>query len=210
MEYTGRWWLKRLLDMSLTPLIVLILSPVLATIWCAVRLTSPGPAIYRQQRVGRRGSRFFMYKFRSMYVNAEDGCHRKYVMQWMKDGKKSANADGVFKLAGDKRITPLGHFLRRYSLDELPQLFNILKGEMSLVGPRPALPYEVEAYQPWQMERLDALPGITGLWQVGGRNALSFEEMVRLDIAYVRRQGLVLDLVILARTIPTVLLGTGH
>ncbi|MGO9304153.1 MAG: sugar transferase [Candidatus Korobacteraceae bacterium] len=202
--------LKRALDVSLASLILALCSPAMIGIWIAIRLSSPGPAIFRQERVGYKGQPFRMYKFRTMFVNSNDSLHRQYAKRWILDGPNAANREGFFKLSDDKRITRLGYWLRRYSLDELPQLLNVLKCEMSLVGPRPPLPYEVETYKPVHMQRLYAPPGMTGLWQVCGRHALSFERMVELDLEYVQCWSLRRDIFILFRTIPAVIFGTGH
>jgi len=199
---------KQAIDFLLGFLLVLVALPLMAVIWLAIRWDSKGPAIIVQNRIGYKGRPFKFFKFRTMYWGASDGMHRAYIKDWM-DNRPAENGS-VFKLVNDPRVTRMGAILRRYSLDELPQLFNVLKLDMSLVGPRPALPYEVENYAPWHEERLQAPPGLTGLWQVSGRNRLSFEDMVRLDIAYLRRWSIGLDFKLLAKTIPTVLLGTGH
>jgi lipopolysaccharide/colanic/teichoic acid biosynthesis glycosyltransferase len=153
-----------------------------------------------------------MLKLRTMHRAASDDAHRDYVRRWIRDhgaAMSAPAADGVFKLTGDARITRVGAWLRRFSIDELPQLANVVRGEMSLIGPRPALPYEIELYRTWHRERLDAPPGITGLWQISGRNRLPFEEMVRLDVQYIRDWSLAGDLKILARTVPVLLRGGG-
>jgi lipopolysaccharide/colanic/teichoic acid biosynthesis glycosyltransferase len=198
---------KQAVDFILGLLLLLAVLPLMAVIWVAIRLDSKGPSIIVQDRIGYKGQPFKFYKFRTMYWGCDDSKHRAYVKDWM-DNRPAESA--VFKLVNDPRVTRIGAILRRYSLDELPQLFNVLKFDMSLVGPRPALPYEVENYAEWHEERFEAPPGLTGLWQVSGRNRLSFEDMVRLDIAYLRNWSIRLDFKLLARTIPTVLLGTGH
>jgi lipopolysaccharide/colanic/teichoic acid biosynthesis glycosyltransferase len=167
----------------------------------AIKLDSPGPIFYRQQRVGKHGRRFWMLKFRSMRQDADR----------LLDTLRAHNeASGpLFKMRRDPRITRVGRLLRRWSLDELPQLFNVLRGDMSLVGPRPPIPAEVEEYEDWQHGRLRAVPGITGLWQVSGRSEVPFHDMVRLDLHYIRNWSLGLDLVILLRTIPAVLTSRG-
>jgi len=203
--------LKRLMDI-LGSLIALILSlPVLVAIAAAVKLTSKGPILFRQTRLGQYGRKFTFLKFRSMYTGNDHSIHREYVKQFI------AGAQGLeqgerrqYKLAADPRITPVGQFLRKTSLDELPQLFNVLNGEMSLVGPRPPLPYEFEAYELWHKERLMAVkPGITGLWQVEGRSRVTFDEMVRMDIRYAKSWSLWLDIKILLQTPLAVVSGAG-
>jgi len=212
--------MKRSLDLLLASAIVIAISPLLLVLWALIRLGSKGPAILVQKRVGYKGRVFNFYKFRSMYVDSDDSSHREYVKQWMRDQSYEHRNDSVegengqeckvFKIVNDKRITPVGRFLRKYSLDELPQLFNVLKLDMSLVGPRPAMVYEVEKYEEEHMQRLYAPPGITGAWQVAGRNRLSFKQMVDLDVQYIETWSVFSDLRILALTIPAVIRGTGH
>lgn len=199
---------KRAMDVLLSVPALALLSPVFLLLAALIRLTSQGPALFRQTRVGQDGREFVLYKFRTM-TGATEREHRRYIREWIHRGESARQGSGSFKLEKDSRITPLGRFLRKYSLDELPQLFNVLRGEMSLVGPRPALAYEVSEYETWQRERLNATPGLTGLWQVSGRNRLSFSEMVELDLAYIRNYSTILDLKILLKTIPVVLGGTG-
>ena len=199
---------KQAIDLVLSFLLLLLALPLMTVIWLAIRLDSKGPAIIVQNRIGYKRRPFKFYKFRTMYWGCSDGRHRAYIKDWMEN--RPAENGSVYKLVNDPRVTRVGAILRRYSLDELPQLFNVLKLDMSLVGPRPALPYEVENYEPWHEQRFEAPPGLTGLWQVSGRNRLSFEDMVRLDIQYLRSWSISLDLRLLAKTIPTVLLGTGH
>lgn len=189
---------------------MLVLSPIFLLIAVVVRLTSKGPILFRQQRVGQYGARFTFLKFRSMYVNNSAEIHKEYVKKLIAGTADQKGRDGVFKIVDDPRITPIGRFLRRTSLDELPQFLNVLRGDMSLVGPRPPLCYEVEAYDVWHRRRLlEARPGITGLWQVSGRCRTRFDEMVRLDLQYARKQSLALDLKILLRTPAAVLSGDG-
>jgi exopolysaccharide biosynthesis polyprenyl glycosylphosphotransferase len=192
---------KRTFDLVASAVALLALSPVLAAIAVAVKLTSPGPVLFRQQRVGLRGRPFTLLKFRTMCVGAE----------FMLTELAARNeADGpLFKLRDDPRVTRAGRWLRRYSLDELPQLWNVLRGQMSLVGPRPPLPSEVQRYEEWQLDRLEVRPGITGLWQVSGRSELSFDEYVRLDLFYVENWSLAYDLFILVKTIPMLLAARG-
>jgi exopolysaccharide biosynthesis polyprenyl glycosylphosphotransferase len=197
----GALFVKRLIDVTLATMGLLLGAPLFLLIALAIRLDSPGPIIFRQTRVGLRGRHFEMYKFRSMHVGAEK----------QQDMLAELNeADGpIFKIREDPRLTRVGRILRRLSLDELPQLVNVLRGEMSLIGPRPPIPAEVEKYQEWHKKRLEAPPGMTGLWQVSGRSRLSFDEMVLLDIYYIENWSLWLDFKILMRTIPKVLLGEG-
>jgi lipopolysaccharide/colanic/teichoic acid biosynthesis glycosyltransferase len=167
--------------------------------------------LFKQVRLGKHGRPFQLYKFRSMHHNVDSEIHRQYVQAFIKNQVESERSDGSapFKLVRDPRITRVGHFIRKTSLDELPQLFNVLLGHMSLVGPRPPLPYEVEAYQDWHRARLEVIPGITGWWQVWGRSIVPFDEMVRMDLEYIARQSLLLDLKILVLTIPAVLFSRG-
>jgi len=205
--------LKRAFDVTVGMLLLIAAAPVLAASAFAIRLFDGGPILFRQTRIGMRGRPFSMLKLRTMRSAADDSSHRDYVRQWIGQGESAAqNGSGgerVFKLANDQRVTQAGHWLRRFSIDELPQLINVIRGEMSLIGPRPALPYELELYQPWHLRRLQAAPGITGLWQVSGRNHLSFDEMVRLDVQYLQSWSFSGDLRILARTVPAMLRGGG-
>jgi lipopolysaccharide/colanic/teichoic acid biosynthesis glycosyltransferase len=212
---------KRCMDVVLATLLLILLSPLLLLIAILIKLDTPGPVIFVQERVGsRRCSRagkmtwkiqnFPFYKFRSMVHNVDQSAHQAYVEAWVQGHVLPSGVGGAsFKLTNDRRVTRVGRVLRRTSLDELPQLVNVLKGEMSLVGPRPVPTYEVAQYQPWQYERLAVLPGITGLWQVQGRGRVSFDEMMRMDIEYVRNQSLWLDVKLLLLTIPAVLSGQG-
>jgi lipopolysaccharide/colanic/teichoic acid biosynthesis glycosyltransferase len=212
---------KRLLDLVVSALLVLLLSPFFLLITIAVRLDSTGPALYRQERVGARRKiqdgkviwetyTFCLYKFRSMFHNADPAIHHAYIKAFVAGEGEIVTEDGArFKLDRDPRVTRIGKLLRRTSMDELPQLLNVLKGEMSLVGPRPVPTYEVAEYKDWHYARLMALPGITGLWQVQGRGRVTFEEMMHMDIEYTRNQSLWLDLKLLWLTIPSVLCGRG-
>jgi exopolysaccharide biosynthesis polyprenyl glycosylphosphotransferase len=205
---------KRALDIVLALAAITVSAPIMLTIAILIKLDSRGPVLFRQIRVGRDGKPFEFYKFRSMYHNADPEIHKRYVQSFIHNqvANGSIDAPGApapFKLAKDPRITPIGAFLRRSSLDELPQFFNVLRGDMSFVGPRPPLPYEVAEYQDWHRERLATTPGLTGWWQVYGRSKVSFDEMVRMDIQYIARQSLWLDLKLLVLTIPVVLLGKG-
>ncbi|WP_205320124.1 sugar transferase [Notoacmeibacter marinus] len=194
-------WRARALDLVLASTAIATLLPVFALIALAIRLGSPGPVLFRQIRIGQGGEPFEVLKFRTMFADAEK---RRDEVLAFKD------REGIcFKAKNDPRITPVGRFLRRYSLDELPQLFNVLKGEMSIVGPRPALPDEVAAYPPEAHERLAARPGLTGLWQVSGRAEIGFDKMVEMDVAYVRSKSILLDFAMLALTVRAVLTGRG-
>lgn len=208
---------KRCLDFALATLLLVALLPLLLLIALLIKLDSRGPVLFAQQRVGavrkRLGHRgiwlirnFTIYKFRSMADKVSSAAHEAYIRDFV-SGKAEAGpeTDGKFKLTNDPRVTRIGRVLRKLSLDELPQLLNVLKGEMSLVGPRPVPPYEVACYRDGDHKRLAALPGITGLWQVKGRCRVSFEEMVRMDVDYIRRASLSLDLKLLFLTIPAVL-----
>ena len=193
---------KRSLDIVGSSVLLAIFAPVMLAVFAAVKWTSPGPALHRQVRVGRRGEPFTMLKFRTMRVNAGHGVHQEYMTWFIKSsGEQPRTRDEVFKLTNDPRITPPGRVLRKASLDELPQFWNVLRGDMSLVGPRPPIPFEVEQYQPWHRRRvLEAKPGITGPWQVNGRSRTTFDDMVRLDLRYARTHSLWTDIKILAAT----------
>ena len=193
---------KRALDITGSLALLALFSPAMLAAYIAVKLSSPGPVLFRQERVGRRGDPFTMLKFRSMRTDAGHAIHKDYVTWFITSSDKQPRADGeVFKLTADPRITRVGHWLRKTSLDELPQFLNVLRGDMSLVGPRPPLPFEVDKYQPWHRRRvLDAKPGITGMWQVKGRSRTTFDEMVRMDLEYARTRSLWTDIRILAAT----------
>jgi len=206
--------IKRMMDITGSLFLLALLSPVFFLIAAAIKLTSRGPVLFRQQRIGEHGTPFTFLKFRTMYVNNDSSEHKEYVRQLIAGQAErhptNGNGDGVFKLTNDPRITPVGNFLRRTSLDELPQFINVLCGEMSLVGPRPPVPYEVEAYATWHRRRLlEAKPGITGLWQVHGRSRVGFDDMVRLDLRYARHSSPWLDLKILLQTPRAVIAGDG-
>jgi lipopolysaccharide/colanic/teichoic acid biosynthesis glycosyltransferase len=202
---------KRALDLSGSAALLLLLSPVIAAVAMLVKATSKGPVFFRQERIGRYGQPFRMLKFRTMYVNSDAAIHRQYVETFIQSGAGAAgDKSQVYKIVNDPRITRIGHFLRRSSLDEVPQFWNVLVGEMSLVGPRPPVLYEVSKYKSWHLRRvLDAKPGMTGLWQVTGRSQTTFDEMVRLDLRYARNRSLWMDLEILAATPRAVLSGKG-
>ena len=204
---------KRALDIAGSATLLVVSSPALLVVSALVKLTSDGPVFFKQERIGEHAKGFMMLKFRTMQVNAAPDLHQQFVSQYIQGAPANGSqgsAAPVFKIVADPRVTKIGHFLRRSSLDELPQFWNVLKGEMSLVGPRPPLPYEVKVYKPWHKRRvLEAKPGITGLWQVTGRSRTTFEEMVRLDLRYARQQSVWVDLKILLATPRAVLSGKG-
>jgi len=205
--------IKRAMDVIGSASALLIFSPVLAAIAVAIRLTSKGPVLFRQERLGQYGQTFTFLKFRSMYTNCDAKIHQEYVNQFIAGEVAENNADGkkaVFKIQQDPRVTSIGRFLRKTSLDELPQFLNVLRGEMSLVGPRPPIAYEFHAYDLWHRRRvLEIKPGITGLWQVEGRSRTRFDDMVRLDLKYARGWSLWLDVKILIQTPSAVFSGDG-
>lgn len=202
---------KRALDIVGSTVFLIAFSPVFLCVAALVKLTSKGPVFFRQQRVGKAGRPFVMLKFRTMQANADHLIHQQYVESYIQSGATSGTGKGaVFKIVNDPRVTPLGRFLRRSSLDEFPQFWNVLRGEMSLVGPRPPLPYEVARYKSWHRRRvLEVKPGITGLWQVTGRSRTTFDEMVRLDLRYARNHSMWTDLKILLATPFVVISGKG-
>jgi exopolysaccharide biosynthesis polyprenyl glycosylphosphotransferase len=205
--------IKRLIDIAGSLMVLSLGFAVFLFIAIAIKLTSRGPVLYRQERLGRYGRKFAFLKFRSMYVSCDDRLHRDYVKSFIADASGCHDPGSTqipYKIVNDPRVTRVGRFLRKTSLDELPQFLNVLRGEMSLVGPRPALPYEVESYRIWHKTRLLATkPGITGLWQVEGRSRVKFDEMVRMDLKYAKTWSLWLDIKILLQTPPAVLSGTG-
>ncbi len=203
---------KRGVDVVIAALMLLVLSPFMLAVGLLIRLASPGPALYVQKRVGRNGKIFNFYKFRTMVAETGDGIHRKVMERVIREGSAGDADEGkpLFKLKRDPRITPVGRWLRRFSVDELPQLLNVLKGDMSLVGPRPPIPYEVDLYKQEDLRRLQALPGITGLWQVSGRNRLSFRDMVELDVQYIENWSMGLDIRIFFKTLVAVFLSRGY
>ena len=204
---------KRVTDFVLSLLVLVATAPVFLVLAILIKRASPGPVFYVQERLGKYGRPFRFYKFRTMSYNSDDVIHRQFAAMFINGDNASCherNGDlELYKLKEDPRVTNIGHWLRHTSLDELPQLINILKGEMSLVGPRPPISYEIEHYQPWHMERLKVTPGLTGLWQVSGRSSVPFEEMVRLDVHYINNWSLWLDMNILLKTLPVVIQGTG-
>lgn len=206
---------KRLMDLAGGITALILFAPLFLIIPVLIKTTSRGPVLFRQERVGRRGTKFMFLKFRSMYTNNDDSCHRDFIRKFITENKgNNTGGDGggatVYKIQDDPRVTPLGRILRKTSLDELPQFINVLKGEMSLVGPRPAIPYECHDYDTWHRHRLLSVkPGITGLWQVMGRSSTSFDEMVRLDLRYIREWSLWLDIKLVLLTPWAVLRGKG-
>ncbi|MGZ6385227.1 MAG: sugar transferase [Ktedonobacteraceae bacterium] len=202
---------KRILDIVFTVLILLPLCIVILVFAVLIRLDSKGPAFFRQKRVGRNGTEFYMFKLRSMYVNVDDTVHRESIKLYMNGAilNENGDSDKQFKLVDDLRVTKVGRFIRRTSIDELPQFINVLRGEMTLVGPRPPLTYEVEEYGPREWLRLSGKPGLTGIWQVYGRSRVPFEKMVQMDIEYLEQQSLLEDLKLIALTLPVMLIGCG-
>ena len=201
---------KRVMDIAGSTAFLITFSLVFLIVSALVKLTSKGPVFFRQQRMGEAGRLFMMLKFRTMHVDADHGIHQQYVENFIRPGETSESGKNVvFKIVDDPRVTPLGHFLRRSSLDEFPQFWHVLKGEMSLVGPRPPLPYEVARYKRWHRRRVEAKPGITGLWQVTGRSRTTFDGMVRLDLRYARTSSVWTDLKILLATPWAVISGKG-
>ena len=206
--------MKRVMDVVGSALMLILCAPLLLMIASAIKASSKGPVLFKQQRVGQYGQRFIFLKFRSMRADNDNDVHREYVTRFIANEAEhqpsSGNGEGVYKLTNDKRVTRVGKFLRRASFDELPQLLNVLNGDMSLVGPRPPLPYELAVYQTWHRRRvLEVKPGITGLWQVTGRNRVKFDEMVRLDLRYATSWTPWLDFKILMRTPFAVIRGAG-
>lgn len=191
---------KRAMDIVGSLVGCICLSPVLLLVASVIKAVSPGPVVLRQKRVGHHGKTFRIWKFRTMKADADSGLHQDHVRSLMTTNKPMTKLD----VTSDPRIIPFGNLIRRCCLDELPQLINVLRGEMSLVGPRPCVPYEAEQYGPWERGRFDAVPGMTGLWQVSGKNKTTFNEMIRLDIAYARRRSFWLDIKILLRTMPAI------
>ena len=198
---------RRAVDLAVVVVALLVLMIPMLLIAMAIRLGSPGPAFYRQQRIGRGGRPFTMYKFRTMRVGGSDAQHRELIARELRGEDTSVN--GSWKIDCDPRVTRVGSLLRRTSIDELPQLINVLRGQMSLVGPRPCLDWEAEMFPPRFAERFDVPPGLTGLWQVSGRSTMGTLEMLELDLAYVRSWSFWSDLRILLRTVPTLLRGHG-
>lgn len=199
-EHPIQWFLKRSVDFLGAFFGLLAISPVLITVALLIKFESPGPVFFKQERIGKHGKRFKMWKFRSMFQDAEERLAELLA--------QNETNGGMFKMKNDPRVTNIGRFIRKYSIDELPQLFNVLFGEMTLVGPRPALPRELEAYKPWHFVRFSSTPGLTGAWQVSGRSAITeFDDVVKLDFNYIRDWSVWQDISILLKTIPVVLFG---
>jgi lipopolysaccharide/colanic/teichoic acid biosynthesis glycosyltransferase len=210
LDKLGDYPLKRTLDIALALLALALLGPLMLVAGLLVKLTSRGPVIFKQPRLGKGGTPFTFYKFRSMVVNVDDRIHREYMANLIRSGHGEPASAGAstasYKMKADPRVTRIGKLIRMTSIDELPQLFNVIKGDMSMVGPRPPIPYEAAHYEPWHLRRILATkPGITGLWQVEGRSRVSFSEMVRMDLRYIRNCSLMLDFKILLRTVAVVL-----
>jgi len=211
----GQLFVKRVVDVVGAIFGLLVTGPLMLVMAALIKLDTRGPVFFRQERIGTGGTRFRVWKFRTMRHGASDSAHRELIQEMLsgderRAGHAATGGDRIYKLVNDDRVTRVGRWLRRTSVDELAQLFNVLRGEMSLVGPRPPLLYELEAYDHWQFDRLRVKPGITGLWQVSGRNLLTYRQMCELDVEYVRRWSLALDLRILVRTLPVVLFNSGR
>lgn len=192
---------KRILDVIIALVLIALFGPLMLLIIVGIRISSPGPIFYRQTRIGKKGKPFSMLKFRSMQVVNNPDLHREYMQNLIRENiHPDALGKSSLKMLGDPRITGVGKYMRKFSLDELPQFFNVLRGEMSIVGPRPPLPYEYEVYEEWHKGRLDVLPGITGYWQVLAHNTVEFDEMVRIDLEYIRSMNLWLDIKIIFLT----------
>lgn len=212
-----RTWIDRILKRGtdiVASLVVLILGfPFFLAIALLIKLTSKGPVFFKQERIGEDGEDFALFKFRTMRTNCDDSLHREFTRNFIQGRMPEPSLDAakseVYKMTDDPRITAVGGFLRKTSLDELPQFINILRGEMTIVGPRPPLPYEYECYDEWHKLRLKVRPGLTGLWQVSGRSTVPFQEMVMMDIYYIENWSMLLDLKIIIKTVPVMLAGTG-
>lgn len=198
----GAYLVKRVLDIVVSAILLVLLMPLFITVAFAIRLEDPGPILFKQQRVGRWGALFTMWKFRSMYTDAED--RKKELM-----AQNEMDGGVIFKMKDDPRVTKVGRIIRKTSIDELPQLWNVLKGEMSLVGPRPPVPREVDEYSLSDRRRLEVIPGITCIWQVSGRSDIPFDQQVELDVQYIQSQSFWTDIKILLKTVPALLFGTG-
>ncbi len=203
--------IKRVFDVLFSLLLLLPLCVVMLFVAILIKLDSKGPVLFRQERIGQNGEKFTLFKFRSMYVDSDESLHREAIKQYMNGEKLNGNGETVlpYKIEHDPRITRVGRFIRKTSIDELPQFFNVLRGEMTLVGPRPPLPYEVELYSPYEWLRLSGKAGLTGPWQVYGRSKVSFQSMVEMDINYLQQQSFWEDLKLIALTPIIMVLGRG-
>lgn len=207
---SNEWKDKRSFDLLLSSMALILLSPLFLLIALGIKLSSKGPVFFKQTRIGKNGRPFFFYKFRSMHVANDNEVHKNFVTDFIKNSTpKGENRIKIFKITDDPRIFRFGKFIRKTSLDELPQLYNVLKGDMTLVGPRPCLPYEWECYEDWHKGRLNAIPGCTGIWQTLGRSSVTFQEMVILDLFYISNMSLWLDIQIILKTFPVIFLGKG-
>ncbi|RPH34925.1 MAG: sugar transferase [Chloroflexi bacterium] len=204
---TGYRLAKRTLDVLGASVGLAVVSPVLGAVAISVKLDSPGPVLFRQIRLGRGGRPFTVLKFRTMHLSADERRHQEHIRDLLRTGEAATEDTTWAPIAADPRVTRVGGFLRRSHLDELPQFVNVLRGDMSLVGPRPPIPYEVELYEPWQLRRLTVVPGLTGLWQAYGWGRLTFAEGVKLDLEYVERRSFGLDVRIILRTLWQILVG---
>jgi len=216
-RFRERMWaerfVKRSIDVMSASLVMVLGFPFFLAVALLIKLTSRGPVFYSQLRIGEHGEVFTLYKFRTMRQGADDAIHREFTRSFIEGRMSNSSLDekapSVYKLTNDPRVTSIGNFLRKTSLDELPQFINIVKGEMTIVGPRPPLQYELEYYEEWHKLRLEVKPGLTGLWQVSGRSSVPFNEMVKLDLYYIEHWTLLLDFKIMMRTIPVMLFGSG-
>ncbi len=217
LRFRERLWaerfVKRLVDVAASLFVVVVGFPFFLAIALLIKLTSKGPVLFAQERIGENGEVFTLFKFRTMRLDTDDSIHREFTRRFIEGRLANSAVDeqsaSVYKLKADPRVTPVGRFLRKTSLDEFPQFLNVLRGEMTMVGPRPPLSYEMEHYQDWHKLRLAVKPGLTGLWQVSGRSAVPFNEMVMLDLYYIEHWSLLLDFKIMLRTIPVMLFGSG-
>jgi len=204
---------KRAFDLIAASIGLVLAAPLAGIIALLIRLSGPGPVVFKQPRIGKDGKEFLFYKFRSMRVDCDDTSHREYIKLFIQGDEKALekyqHGRKLYKMTGDNRVTSVGRFLRRTSLDELPQLLNVLRGEMSMVGPRPHIPYEVDLYKDWHRRRLNGTPGITGWWQIHGRSRVTFDQSVKMDIWYLEHQSLILDIRIMCRTITKAIVGRG-
>ena len=216
-RFRERMWaerfVKRSIDVVSASLVTVLGFPFFLAVALLIKLTSRGPVFYSQLRIGEQGEVFTLYKFRTMRQGVDDAIHREFTRTFIEGRMSNSSLDekapSVYKLTNDPRVTSIGNFLRKTSLDELPQFINIVKGEMTIVGPRPPLQYELEYYEEWHKLRLEVKPGLTGLWQVSGRSSVPFNEMVKLDLYYIEHWTLLLDFKIMMRTIPVMLFGSG-